>query len=83
MFFDAADATPASGWVHRSPCPSSADALNSIPDEPRVLLAYVLAQWFVNITDLPPINHLQSVRITLLTIGEIHEDPKTAVHLRI
>ena len=29
--------------------------------------------------DLPPINHLQSVRIKLLTIGEIHEDPKTAV----
>jgi enoyl-[acyl-carrier protein] reductase I len=33
--------------------------------------------------DLPPINHLQSVRIKLLTIGAIHEDPKTAVHLRI
>ena len=33
--------------------------------------------------DLPPINHLQSVRIKLLTIGEIHEDPKTAVHLGI
>jgi hypothetical protein len=33
--------------------------------------------------DLPPINHLQSVRIKLLTIGEINEDPKTAVHLGI
>ena len=33
--------------------------------------------------DLPPINHLQSVRIKLLTIGEIHEGPKTAVHLGI
>jgi hypothetical protein len=43
----------------------------------RVIVAGVVAS---AMADLPPINHLQSVRIKLLTIGEIHEDPKTAVH---
>jgi hypothetical protein len=41
---------------------------------------FILIILVETLVDLPPINHLQSVRIKLQTIGEIHEDPKTAVH---
>jgi hypothetical protein len=48
-----------------------------------IILAACIFAYLSTRPDLPPINHLQSVRIKLLTIGEIHEDPKTAVHLGI
>jgi hypothetical protein len=44
---------------------------------------FILIILVETLVDLPPINHSQSVRIKLLTIGETHEDPKTAVPPRI
>ena len=44
---------------------------------------FILIILVETLVDLPPINHPQSVRIKLLTIGETHEDPKTAVPPRI